>query len=98
MAKLRKRKLRKLVIVLTVINIVMTLICVCTYFIIRIFLLYKLNNDVAKAGTIGIIGGADGPTAIFITSKPSPYFTTVIFALLSIAGVLYLVFTRKAIE
>ncbi len=31
-----------------------------------------LGMDTASAGSIGIIGGADGPTAIFVTSKLKP--------------------------
>jgi len=34
---------------------------------------YYLGFTPAEAGAIGIIGGADGPTAIFITSKLAPY-------------------------
>jgi oxaloacetate decarboxylase beta subunit len=30
------------------------------------------NFDIADAASIGIIGGADGPTAIFLASKLSP--------------------------
>lgn len=33
---------------------------------------YLLNFDGPSAASIGIIGGADGPTAIFLTSKLSP--------------------------
>ena len=32
-----------------------------------------LNFTPAEAGSIGIIGGADGPTAIFVTSKLAPH-------------------------
>ena len=32
-----------------------------------------LGFDAAEAGSIGIIGGADGPTAIFVTSKLAPH-------------------------
>lgn len=32
-----------------------------------------LGFSVAEAGSIGIIGGADGPTAIYVTSKLSPH-------------------------
>lgn len=91
-------KLRKLIFALTTINIIITLISVFSNYIIRIFLSYKLNSEAARAGTIGIIGGADGPTAIFISSNPSPYIITVISALLSIAGIIYLVFSRRAGE
>jgi len=34
---------------------------------------YYLGFTPAEAGSIGIIGGADGPTAIFVTSKLAPH-------------------------
>ncbi len=34
---------------------------------------YYLGFSPAEAGSIGIIGGADGPTAIFVTSKLAPH-------------------------
>ncbi|MDR1610488.1 MAG: sodium ion-translocating decarboxylase subunit beta [Candidatus Symbiothrix sp.] len=37
-----------------------------------------LGFDPAQAGAIGIIGGADGPTAIFLTSKLAPHLIGVI--------------------
>ncbi|MDR2691798.1 MAG: sodium ion-translocating decarboxylase subunit beta [Dysgonamonadaceae bacterium] len=37
-----------------------------------------LGFDTAQAGAIGIIGGADGPTAIFLTSKLAPHLIGVI--------------------
>ncbi len=34
---------------------------------------YAIGFEPAEAGSIGIIGGADGPTAIYLTSKLSPH-------------------------
>ena len=34
---------------------------------------YAMGFDPAEAGSIGIIGGADGPTSIFLTSKLAPH-------------------------
>jgi Na+-transporting methylmalonyl-CoA/oxaloacetate decarboxylase beta subunit len=79
----------------TLINIVIIIISVGFNFIIRMYLSHKLKNEVVKGSSIGIIGGADGPTSIYVTSQSFPYIPAVIFALLSIAGVLYLLFTRK---
>lgn len=45
------------------------------------------------AHTIGIIGGADGPTAIFITGNPYPAILAV--AALVISSVLIIRFFRK---
>lgn len=37
--------------------------------VIRILLFFSAADRATEAHTIGIIGGADGPTAIFLTSK-----------------------------
>ena len=37
-----------------------------------LFLALLLGFDLAQAGSIGIIGGADGPTSIFVTSRLAP--------------------------
>lgn len=43
--------------------------------------------------TVGIIGGADGPTAIFITGKPSAWEVLLLAAGIAavVAGVVFLV-------
>ena len=37
-----------------------------------LFLALFLGFDISQAGSIGIIGGADGPTSIFVTSRLAP--------------------------
>ena len=49
-----------------------------------------------EASSIGIIGGADGPTAIYIVGRLSPHIFTGIFGFFSIAGMVYLFFTKKS--
>ena len=45
----------------------------------------------SRAATVGIIGGADGPTAVFITAPPWTAYILPLLALLAgIAGVLWL--------
>lgn len=90
-----KGKLRKVIAILTITTTIITIISAGFDFLIPMYLSYKLRNEVGKASSIGIIGGADGPTAIFVTSRSFPYLITVIFALFSIAGVLYLFFDKK---
>lgn len=48
-------------------------------------LLFSIN--VKGQASVGIIGGADGPTAIFITSSPRIDWDHVIFAILGIVGI-----------
>ncbi len=50
------------------------------------------------AGSVGIIGGADGPTAIFVTSSPMPslWSAAAVFAVLAAAGFLgYFLMKRR---
>ena len=48
------------------------------------------------AASIGIIGGADGPTAVFVTSRTGiPWWGFFLLMLLGIAGLLWLRKTRK---
>ncbi|TAH63656.1 MAG: hypothetical protein EWM50_01945 [Gottschalkiaceae bacterium] len=62
------------------------------------YLSYKLNKDVNNASSIGIIGGADGPTAIFIASQPSFNLAIGIFSLLTIAGIIYLFIVKRSMK
>ena len=79
-----------MVTLFTIIFIIMTLISICHNFIMLISPFFKLQKQIGSSNSVAIIGGADGPTALYITNEPSLHIFTVIFALLSIAGVLYL--------
>lgn len=53
------------------------------------------------AGSIGIIGGADGPTAIFVTTTSSwgsPYIWAGGFAVLALAGFITLLIMKKKLN
>lgn len=65
-----KEKLTMTVNILTIISAVITLISAAYSFLIPMFLWYKLQLNTSKASSIGIIGGADGPTAIYLTNQP----------------------------
>jgi len=93
-----RQTLRKIVTIFTAICIVVTIICIGFNFVLPKYLAYKLNEGVRDASTIGIIGSADGPTAIFITSQLPSYLFTVIFLVLSMAGICYLFLTRNTIN
>ena len=47
-----------------------------------------------QASSIGIIGGADGPTAVFITSR-FPVMTVLLFAAVCAAAALLALYIRK---
>ena len=90
------RKRRKIIIVLTVVTSIITIVSASWKFLMRLYIQYRFQIDTDNsASSIGIIGGADGPTAIFISGHPYSGIFTIIFALLSFAGVIYLLVTRK---
>ncbi len=87
--------MRKAVTILTIIAIVITVISVGINFLAPMYLSHKLVNEVDKVSSVGIIGGADGPTAIYLTSQSFSYISTVIFALLSIVGLFCISLIKK---
>ncbi len=51
----------------------------------------KMNHQVTGASSVGIIGGADGPTAIFLTTNTTSawrYAIAAVLYLISIAGII----------
>ena len=51
-----------------------------------------------EAASIGIIGGADGPTAIFVTSRFSPQFTQWLLVCGLVLGIVGFLLLRKPKE
>jgi len=83
--------------VITILTIVCALIAFISAFsnsLLSLYLSYKFNMDTRNASSIGIIGGADGPTAIFVSGQISSQWFTAIFTLLTILGIVYLVIAR----
>jgi len=58
-------------------------------------LLLMLFNKVNNAATVGIIGGADGPTAVFVTTSNSIHATIGIYILVTATGLLGFLILRK---
>lgn len=65
------------------------------YGLLRILTYLLFSIEVSDAASIGIIGGADGPTAIFITSSPRIDWDHVFFVILLIVGVFGYLRLRK---
>lgn len=61
--------------------------------LIGVVILIKMIRSIMKpsvsAGSIGIIGGADGPTAVFVTGNPNVIKLFIILSI--IGGILFLV-------
>ena len=80
----------KVVAIFTVVCALVTLSSMFSNTLLKLYLTYKFKRDFRNASTIGIIGGADGPTAVFVSGDISSPWLTAVFALLTILGIVYL--------
>ncbi len=85
----------KMVTTVTVISIFITLITGGYDFILPLYYSIKYKMDLNGASSIGIIGGADGPTSIILTGNPYFYYIRALFALISIIGISYIILSKK---
>ena len=86
--------INKFVFVFTAICVAATALSAVYNYLLPLYLSYKFNMDLRGASSIGIIGGADGPTSIYVSSSLLPNITA-IFALLAAAGIIYLFFDKR---
>ncbi|MEN2776854.1 sodium ion-translocating decarboxylase subunit beta [Acetivibrio clariflavus] len=88
---MKKEKSTKMITIFTVICALVAFISLFFNSLLPLYLSYKFKIDTRDAGSIGIIGGADGPTAIYVSGQSSSHLFSAIFALLTILGFIYLV-------
>lgn len=55
-----------------------------------------MNNPITQAASIGIIGGADGPTAIFVTSSINWQRVCILVSAIAAAVLAVALICRKA--
>ncbi len=79
--------------IITAISGVIVLYHLVIFYLLPIYLLSKHSGFLQDAAAIGIIGGADGPTSIYVTNKNS-LISIPVFLLLFIMGTLYFIFMR----
>lgn len=98
---MKKKSTRVFVTILSALSLLIAIGYEAYVFFLPKYISYKIRsqfgNPQSAAEAVGIIGGADGPTAIFIGS--SFHFThtiTIILGLFAIAGISYLFITRKS--
>lgn len=92
--KLKRKKYNKAIKILTIILLIILIGAVFIY--ANPFIQTSMNIiNGSKAGSVGIIGGTDGPTTIFVANRVYINPITLIFVLLSIIGILYIVFSVK---
>lgn len=92
---MKKKLIKRAITLLTVICTAITIINIAYNFLLPLFLSYKFKFDLNKASSVGIIGGADGPTTIYLASSQSSHFVSIIIALLSILGITYLIYMKR---
>lgn len=92
---MKKGKSKKVISILTVICALITLVCIFSDSLLKLYLSFRFKRNLMNAGSVGIIGGADGPTAVFVAGKLSLHWFTAIFALLTVLGIAYLIVTGK---
>lgn len=85
----------KIVTTLTVISIFITLISGGYDFILPLYYFIKYKMVLNKENSIGIIGGADGPTSIFLSGNEYFYYIRALFALISIVGISYIIIIKR---
>ena len=92
-------KFHKIVSIFTFITSVITILSALYIYIIPKYIKNKFAINMSDAASIGIIGGADGPTSIFIVSgNHFSFATTIIFLVISIIGISYLFYTLKRVK
>jgi len=85
-----KKVLRIVIPIITVLCGLITLFNVAIVYILPLYLSHKYKVDTRNASSVGIIGGADGPTSILVSGQASFGRYTLIFAILTILGGAYL--------
>ncbi len=86
---------RTLIKILTIICITITTITFAFTFLFSVLFSHFTNSKIPDAASIGIIGGADGPTSILVSGISFLPLSRAFFSLLSILGIVYLYITRK---
>lgn len=88
--------MQKLTVAVAIVSVISLAVVVFNEVLVLEYLLHKFNVATRGTGAIGIIGGADGPTSIFISSKTSPRPLTVVLTLVFMIGVAFLLWAKKA--
>lgn len=83
-------KKHKVIKTITIISLIITMVSVVVNFVVPIIKFNQFNMELASGGSVGVIGGADGPTSVFIAGKAPYHIITIIFGVISVIGIIYL--------
>jgi len=81
----KKTLLRLACLMLAILSGFNLLSCIAAWLIAHVF--GGLSFNVTHASTIGIIGGADGPTSVFVTAAPAPAWEILLWLVLLTAAI-----------
>ena len=95
---MKNKKLIKAMTIFTITCALIAFISGFSSYLLPLYLSYKFNRDIKGVGSVGIIGGADGPTAIYLSGQISSHWVTVIFAALAILGIIYLIAVKNSVK
>jgi Na+-transporting methylmalonyl-CoA/oxaloacetate decarboxylase beta subunit len=90
---MNNKLIRKIVMILTVFCGAAAAIGILYEYLLPLYLSYKFKTDLSDASAIGIIGGADGPTTIYLSGSVPPGITA-LFAVLAVIGIAYLITSK----
>jgi Na+-transporting methylmalonyl-CoA/oxaloacetate decarboxylase beta subunit len=94
---MKNKKIKKVLIVLTVTCVIVTVINATWNYLLPKYIMNNFIKDL-NVNTIGVIGAADGPVSILVSTPNYSYLITTIFALLSISGIVYLLVIKNKIN
>jgi len=96
-----KKKLNRVIAVLTIACALIAIASALFNYLLPVYLSYKFNlvkENIKNASSIGIIGGADGPTVVFVAGQSHAHLITIIFAVLAILGIIYLFIEKRMVN
>jgi Na+-transporting methylmalonyl-CoA/oxaloacetate decarboxylase beta subunit len=88
-----KKTLPIVIAILTTISGIVILYNIVIRYLVPLYLEHKFGVSTKDASAIGIIGGADGPTSIYVSNR-SEHILMPVFLLLFIIGITYFVYRR----
>ena len=83
-------KRHKVIKTITIISFIITTISGLVSFIVPLIKFNQFNMNLASHSSVGVIGGADGPTSVFIAVKTPYPIITIIFGVISVIGIIYM--------
>lgn len=87
---------KNIILIITIVSALVCTINLIFEYLLPLYLTHKYNLDVSRNDSAAIIGGADGPTSVFIARRiPRSFPITNILYLVTILGIACQFFIRR---